>query len=272
VIHVQLNLIRGIMPQNYIYENKNVLNDHIGSLTVIDYFGNDVTVVNNARRSFNKKVSRMSPKDFRLLRRLICDHHTSPFRSLILNIDVVAPLFVTQQWKKHIIASSYLDDQYQHNEQSLRYTDMSKNLQFFYPKDWRKQSAFNKQQSEGNVSPEFSLLYDQMLKDYCKNSTGFYKELIKGGVAREQARMHLPENTYTSFINTISLPAALHFIFLRQGQGAQLEIKLYADALLEALLLAYPDVTKYCKLMMDLQIKHDKQIKEEFYELTDKDS
>ena len=62
------------------------------------------------------------------------------------------------------------------------------------------------------------------------------------GVAKEQARAILPACLYTSFTWTCSLQALLHFIALRQEDGAQYEIRQYAKALADLASSRFPHV------------------------------
>lgn len=58
-----------------------------------------------------------------------------------------------------------------------------------------------------------------------------YQDLVNAGVAKEQARGLLPLSVYTEFYWTASLQALVNFIQLRQHEGAQYEIRCFANAL-----------------------------------------
>ena len=67
-----------------------------------------------------------------------------------------------------------------------------------------------------------------------------YEDLLKRGVAREQARLVLPMNQYTEVIWTCSAQALLNFIWLRDEGTAQVEIQEYAQAMREMVRERFP--------------------------------
>ncbi|MGL5878190.1 MAG: FAD-dependent thymidylate synthase [Xenococcaceae cyanobacterium] len=207
-----------------------VFSDGIGSIELIDSMGTDLSIVNAARVSFASSSDRLSDKDKNLIKYLIEHKHWSPFRGVVFQFRVVAPLFVCRQWFKHVIASSYVDDQLQWNERSFRYLTIEK-PEYYRPALFRNQSKNNKQCSEG-IHPA---------QDYCAsiyergvmNLYNDYKLLIKAGVAREQARDMLPVCFYTGFVWTVSYQALINFLFLRNSEEAQEEIRCYASKIEE---------------------------------------
>jgi len=208
----------------------NVLGDDIGHIQLLDCMGNDLSIINNARVSYAKFSAWFKNEDEKLLKYLIKHKHWSPFRSVILQYRVKAPLFLVNQWKKHIIASTYIDDQIQQNQESFRYLDLSNSLEFYKPRAFRGQHSKNKQASK----EDFTLNQKQLssfYNDSLEKSKEVYCELILRGVCREQARAVLPNATYTSFICTQSLQAAIHLVKLRQATDAQSEFNAYATEL-----------------------------------------
>jgi thymidylate synthase (FAD) len=55
------------------------------------------------------------------------------------------------------------------------------------------------------------------------------------GLARELARMNLPVNFYTQWYWKIDLHNLMHFLRLRADPHAQLEVRVYAEAILEVM-------------------------------------
>lgn len=208
------------------------LGDGISHLELVDSMGNSLSVVNDARQSFDAKSVDWTDKDGKLLNYLARHQHTSPFRGVVFKWFVKAPLFVTRQWYKHTIASTYVDDQLGWNEKSFRYCS-AQDEKFYVPPEFRYQSESNRQASAGPMTGDDSLValyeYSQAL-EACRRA---YGALMTLGVCREQARGVLPTCHYTSFVWTCSLQALFHFIALRRGEGAQSEITLYANALME---------------------------------------
>jgi thymidylate synthase (FAD) len=62
-----------------------------------------------------------------------------------------------------------------------------------------------------------------------KTAETVYKNRLKAGIAREQARKDLPLSTYTMAYWKIDLHNLFHFLGLRMDSHAQLEIRKYAN-------------------------------------------
>lgn len=222
---------------------KNVLGDNIGSMERLNFMGGDLDIVNSARVSYSKQATEFTEKDERLVKYLIRHKHNSPLRSTIIRFRVIAPIYIVNQYKKHIIASTYIDDPaVQQNQESLRYVRFSG--EYYMPMEFRRQSETNKQSSTGALEASDQYEAELIYQAQCHNAITAYDRLIELGVCREQARGVLPESLYTKFIATHSLEACLNFIFLRQGSGAQSEIKNYADAMLELITPVAPVAIK----------------------------
>lgn len=212
------------------------LNDNISRVTLVDHMGSSLSIINDARQSFENSTDSWSSKEEKLLNYLAREKHTSPFRGVVFKWNVQAPLFVARQWWKHVIASTYVDDQLGWNEKSYRYCS-AQDAQFYFPKEFLAQSDNNRQASAGplpqNVQDRARIFYREGLT----MAKAAYEELVAAGVSKEQARAILPAALYTSFTWTCSLQALFHFISLRTGKGAQSEIAAYTEALFE---LGYP--------------------------------
>lgn len=217
------------------------LGDSKSLVALIDSMGNSLSVVNDARQSFDNRKEQWEEKDEKLLNYLAREHHTSPFRGVVFKWHIKAPLFVARQWWKHTVASTYVDDQLGWNEKSFRYCS-AEDAEFYMPLTFLQQAKTNRQSSDGPLSAtgqSLAIIYYKQCLDVAKAN---YKELVSLGVSKEQARAVLPTALYTSFTWTCSLQALLHFISLRLGDGAQCEITAYAKALLELARPIAPEV------------------------------
>ena len=208
------------------------LKDGKSLVVLIDSMGNSLSVVNDARQSFDNRKEQWDEKDEKLLNYLAREHHTSPFRGVVFKWQVKAPLFVARQWWKHTIASTYVDDQLGWNEKSFRYCS-AEDAQFYMPDQFLGQAESNRQASAGPVGASEQSRARLFYVQGVATAKAAYEELIAMGVSKEQARAILPPAMYTSFVWTCSLQALLHFMSLRIGKGAQYEIVAYAEALLE---------------------------------------
>jgi hypothetical protein len=112
-----LKLILSVMKMTML----DPLGDGKSSLRLLDFMGNSLSVVNDARQSFDAESAEWTERDGKLLRYLAKHHHTSPFRGVVFKWSVKAPLFVARQWWKHTVASTFVDDQLGWNEKSFRY-------------------------------------------------------------------------------------------------------------------------------------------------------
>lgn len=210
-----------------------------GYANLVDCMGNDVTIVNAARVSFDKRVNYISRQDINLVRYLLQNKHTSPFEHVVFTFEIKSPLFVARQWMRHRTWSF--------NEISRRYT--SENIDFYIPTELRKQAESNRQASTDETIKMvrgvdgYPLQPVSELMEYTTTHLlRIYHRLLEDGVAREQARMVLPQNMYTTFYGTVDLHNLLHFLELRNSEHAQYEIRLYAQAL-EELITPYVQET-----------------------------
>ena len=222
--------------------------DH-GSVELIDKMGNDLTTVESARVSFLKGATELSSREQKLIRYLAEHEHTSPFRHAMLMLRFKAPLFVARQLWKHIVGITPefdLEDQFNGfsggfkdtgwNEASGRYVELQD--QFYVPETWRAQSASNKQGSAGAVDDQVAAA-----AAYCQGleaAYAAYRNLRELGVAKEQARMVLPQSIYTQWIWTGSLQAFLHVVDLRTKPDAQWETQQYGEAVRSILAAHFP--------------------------------
>jgi thymidylate synthase (FAD) len=207
------------------------LRDGKSRLELIDCMGNSLSVVNDARQSFDSESIEWTERDGKLLRYLAKHNHTSPFRGVVFKWAVKAPLFVARQWWKHTVASTYVDDQLGWNEKSFRYCT-AEDAEFYVPWEFARQSDSNRQASAGPLDSKSQQLALRQYIVALEASKQAYEALLLIGVSKEQARAILPAALYTQFVWTCSLHALFHFISLRKGHGAQGEIMAYAEALL----------------------------------------
>ncbi|MCV6637422.1 FAD-dependent thymidylate synthase [Candidatus Albibeggiatoa sp. nov. NOAA] len=193
-----------------------------GYVELQDFMGDDLSIVNAARVSFLGE-SKGDIKDKKLLNYLLRHAHTSPFEMVEFKLRVKCPLFVARQWMRHRVWS--------YNEVSRRYT--SEELDFYIPETWRLQSTDNKQCSSGDAEQQMQAQFTQQMQQHVEQALDTYNKMIDAGIAREQARMVLPQNMYTTFVGKVDGHNLMHFMKLRMDEHAQYEIRVYADAIYE---------------------------------------
>lgn len=185
----------------------------------------DLEVVRNARVSHDAdwRTGEDSGKDAGLLKYLYNNHHTSPFEAMVFTFEVQCPFFVARQWMRHRTWS--------YNEVSARYSELP--AVYYVPKaeDIKHQSAKNKQGGADAMLNAGTL--QQMFVNAEDDAAALYRTLLETGMARETARGILPMNWYTRFFATVDLHNLLHFMRLRSHEHAQMEIRVYSDAIKE---------------------------------------
>jgi len=214
--------------------------DKIGKIELVQYMGEDITVVNSARVSFGVHKDTMDDKDKKLVNYLIKHRHTSTLEHNIATFRIKVPLFVRSQHHRHRTWS--------YNEISRRYTDAD--MEFYTPESFRTQHSSNRQASNINekINPQMaayplgleSRLCNEAVEYHIQQSISLFEDMIKKGIAREQARMVLPQNLYTEYYATANLNNILKFISLRTHEGAQQEIQMLALKMQEIIKEIWP--------------------------------
>jgi len=229
-----------------------------GSVELVDHMGTDLTVCNAARVSFNKETEWdidevalarinkpippwvreeckiLSKKDRSLLKYLAEHGHWTPFAHPQITLRIKAPVSIRTQFFKH--KAGFVE-----NEISRRYVSFEP--EFYYPK-WRgKPTNGAKQGSEEfiEIPSDIETTFETMLRGCLMT----YNDLIKNGVAPEQARFVLPQGMYTEWYWTGSLAAYARFYSQRIEEHAQWEIREYAGVIGELIAPLFPVSWKY---------------------------
>lgn len=192
-----------------------------GFVELVDYMGSDVRVASAAR--VIPVDDDRGDKDTKLINYMAENFHTSPFEHVVFTFLIKCPLFVARQWHRHRTWS--------YNEVSRRYT--SENMEFYYPKEWRMQSKSNRQVGDLPAPNDVSWDMGYELFSVVSHAITTYNKMLSTGIAREMARMVLPQNMYTTFYGTVDFHNLRHFITLRSSKEAQWEIRQYSDAMKE---------------------------------------
>jgi thymidylate synthase (FAD) len=224
----------------------NVLDE--GYVRLVDTLGNDLSVVNAARVSYDKESGDFEPRDAKLIQFLIREGHTSPLRHAAMTFEVYAPLFVARQWWKYAVSSTHVDDQNGWNESSRRY--ITEEEQFYVPlfDEWRSKPENSKQGSGLPVDEEIgNEMFAELIKTINDGVTKYHRAM-DAGVAPELARLFLPAyGMYVRWRWTTSLQGVMTFLDQRLEHDAQWEIQKYAQAVEQLSLGAFPEVFKAAK-------------------------
>jgi thymidylate synthase (FAD) len=216
-----------------------------GYVRLVDTLGDDLSIVNAARVSYDKESNEFSERDSKLIKFLIKEGHTSPFRHAALTFEVYAPLFVARQWWKYAVGSTHVDEQNGWNESSRRYITEEEKFYIPLPHEWRSKPENSKQGSGDPVDEELGQKYFDMLCQAVVDGTEAYHQAMDDGVAPEIARLFLPAyGMYVRWRWTVSLQGILTFLDQRLEHDAQWEIQQYALAIKDLSHVAYPEVFK----------------------------
>jgi len=217
--------------------------DH-GYVKLIDHMGDDASIANAARVSYDKGTKKVSD-DRNLIRYLVRNFHTSPVEMVEFVFELKAPLFIIQQILRHRTANI--------NQMSLRYSEAID--EFYIPELERlqPQSKTNNQGSEGKLSEKEAQFAQSIIRDISSDALDSYKLLLgeynvskvssdvfytgsdeeRQGISRELARAILPHSNYSKLVWKMDLKNLLHFINLRADSHSQWEIQQYANAIHE---------------------------------------
>ncbi|CAO6130763.1 THY1 Predicted alternative thymidylate synthase [Candidatus Pelagibacterales bacterium] len=220
--------------EKVLYEAIPVL-DH-GFIRVIDYMGDDSSIVQSARVSYGKGTKKVST-DEGLIRYLMRHWHSTPFEMCEIKYHVKLPIFIARQWIRHRTANV--------NEYSARYSILDK--EFYIPaKEQLSAQATTNRQGRGDlITGQQADEVLKILKDDAVRTYDNYEKMLnerfdgtiidekKSGLARELARMNLTLNSYTQWYWKTDLLNLMNFLFLRGDSHAQYEIRVYAEKMLE---------------------------------------
>ena len=220
--------------EKILYEAIPVL-DH-GFVRVVDYMGDDSSIVQSARVSYGKGTKKVST-DEGLIKYLMRHWHSTPFEMCEIKYHVKLPIFIARQWIRHRTANV--------NEYSARYSILDKEFYIPAKEQLSAQSTSNRQGRGDLISGKQADEVLKILKDDATRTYDNYERMLnerfdgkiidenKIGLARELARMNLTLNSYTQWYWKTDLLNLLNFLFLRADHHAQYEIRVYAEAMLD---------------------------------------
>jgi len=191
-----------------------VLDD--GFVRVIDYMGNDSSIVQSAKVSSGKDKKH---DDRVFIRNLMRHLHTTPFEMCEIKLHVRTPMDVWRQWIRHRMANV--------NEYSTG-SSIANSAQTTMAGEWRVAPSKSEPGDGAFLPLEQGQRLSSSEAQLQKTSREVYEQRIAAGVEREQARKDLPLSTYTEAYWKIDLHNLLHFLHLRMDEHAQQEMQAYA--------------------------------------------
>ena len=199
-------------------------------------------IVEVARVSSSRKNKKDKPEG--LLRYLVQHKHWSPFEHGHATFEIETSKAIGIQLIRH--------RSFAFQEFSQRYQDVNHLGDLFEPIELRSQCEDNRQSSTEIIDPDIRvsggpIKASKMIENHLLSAHNLYNNLLKVGVAREQARMVLPLATTTKIHMTGSIRSWIHFLELRDDGHAQKEIQDVAKAIKRIFINEFPIISKGLK-------------------------
>ena len=171
-----------------------------------------------------------------LLKYCIKHQHWSIFEHAFMTVEINTSLAIATQILRH---RSFTFQQF-----SQRYAD-STALQLSIPTpDLRRQDTKNRQNSIDDINPRDRAYMEATIEKHFDDALDLYNSLLKQGVAKECARMVLPQATLTRLYMSGSVRSWIHYIELRSGHGTQHEHKEVAEHIRDIFVGEFPIISQ----------------------------
>lgn len=171
----------------------------------------------------------------KLLKYLATNKHWSPFEM----VDIIAEIETTRDIARQILRHRSFTFQ----EFSQRYADPTVELDF-ETREARLQDTKNRQNSLEVDDVRLLKEWEEWQQKVIKQSLESYQWAIKNGIAKEQARVVLPEgNTKSRLYMKGSLRSWMHYCALRMANGTQKEHAIIAKEIWRKLTKLYPSLS-----------------------------
>ena len=182
--------------------------------------------VSNPSNQFNAGTSA------KLIKYLIAHQHWSPLEMVSACLEITTTRDIARQILRH--------RSFSFQEFSQRYADPTQDLNFV-TREARLQDTTNRQNSVAVDDPALQAWWDAKQKFIIESARLVYTEAVEKGIAKEQARVVLPEGlTESRLYMNGTLRSWIHFIELRSANGTQREHQLVAQACAEVIAKIFP--------------------------------
>lgn len=198
----------------------------------------DEIIVGIARCSSSRETNELFDEPHKLLRHCINHSHWSVFGEANLGFEITTSRAVGRELLRHWSLAP--------QELSQRYKSISE----FEPIELRMQSKDNRQSSTEVFDP--SIYYhaasapqaSEVIQSHMEATRDLYGELLHAGVARECARMILPETTETVLILNGKIRDWITTLNQRLHKTAQKECRLVAEEIRDIFIEVCPVISK----------------------------
>lgn len=205
------------------------------SIKFVDKMGDDFRVFEAAKATLGGEEEsvfvRGETDPSRLINFLAREKHITPFCHPHVTFECEAPIAIARQLGKHQVGFRW-------NERSMRYKDSV--IDVYVPDMFRgRPDNLHSGSADIDVSGRVvdegwsgdGVTVAQLYKIVTDQCLHFYNELVKAGLAPEQARFVLPQGMITRWIWTGSLYGWYEVWRQRSSEHAQYEARLFASQL-----------------------------------------
>jgi len=180
-----------------------------------------------------------NPDNTRLIKYLLDNKHFSPLEMVNICLEIETTRDIVRQILRH--------RSFTFQEFSQRYADPTKGLGFEL-REARLQDTKNRQNSIKTTDRDLKEDWNMKQMEVINLAKKHYEWATKNGVAKEQARVILPEgNTVSRMYMNGTLRSWLHYCELRTGNGTQLEHMLVARECVEVISTVFPMIKEVIK-------------------------
>jgi thymidylate synthase (FAD) len=197
----------------------------------------DEIIVGIARCSSSREANELFSEPHKLLRHCLNHSHWSVFGEANLGFEITTSRAIGRELLRHWSLAP--------QELSQRYKSISE----FEPIELRMQSADNRQSSTEVFDPSIAYVDGHItasseIDSHLETTKELYSRLLEAGVARECARMILPETTETVLIFNGKIRDWITTLNQRLHKTAQKECRLVAEAIRDIFISECPVISK----------------------------
>jgi thymidylate synthase (FAD) len=187
------------------------------------------------------RIGKVKDNPKKLIKYLIKNKHWSPFEHTYITFKIETSRAIGRQLLRH--------RSFTFQELSQRYEEVLE----FEKIELRREHPTNRQSSTEVFNPTFTNedFYcipedmewegSELIKEYLYQVEALYTALLEAGVAKECARMILPECAKTTMLMTGNLRSWIHFLEIRLDEHAQKEVREVSESIKKELLVFFSE-------------------------------
>ena len=172
------------------------------------------TMVYCARVSSKKQDN---PELSKLIKYCLDHKHWSIFETASMTVEIETSRAISAQILRH--------RSFTFQEFSQRYAEATEYVTY----EARRQDKKNRQNSIADMKPDDEKWFWEAQQAVQANCDRLYRQALKRGIAKEQARFLLPMSTKTKLYMTGNIRNFIHYLELRTHQDTQLEHRVIAE-------------------------------------------